>query len=140
MCDYSLAAMKSRPAKVGDKITTHNFGTGTRGFRATDDVPTTNPGAATAVCVLPGTKMVFEKPVAFYVEEGEVVQTKHKVALFHKLDKENPQTHHDLIDLPDGTQVYLTKLVEGQHAHLVELPAVPKTPGEREAQRRAAYV
>ena len=34
MCDYSLQHTLSRPAKVGDKLTTHNFGTGTRGFAA----------------------------------------------------------------------------------------------------------
>ena len=34
MCDYSLHHVKSRPAKVGDKLTTTNFNTGTRGFAA----------------------------------------------------------------------------------------------------------
>ena len=34
MCDYSLHHVKSRPAKVGDKLTTHNFNTGTCGFAA----------------------------------------------------------------------------------------------------------
>jgi hypothetical protein len=29
MCDYSLQNVKSRAAKVGDKLTTRNFGTGT---------------------------------------------------------------------------------------------------------------
>ena len=29
MCDYSLHHVKTRPAKVSDKLTTHNFGTGT---------------------------------------------------------------------------------------------------------------
>jgi hypothetical protein len=38
MCDYSLHSVKSRPAKVGDKLTTHDFGTGTRGFAASEDV------------------------------------------------------------------------------------------------------
>ena len=33
MCDYSLHNVKSRPAKVGDKLTTHNFNTGTRRVR-----------------------------------------------------------------------------------------------------------
>ena len=45
MYDYSLHSVKSRPAKVGDKLTTHNFGTGTRGFAASEDVNV-------AVCVL----------------------------------------------------------------------------------------
>ena len=52
MCDYSLQNVKSRPAKVGDKLTTHNFYTGTRGFAAPED-------ANTAVCVLPGTELAF---------------------------------------------------------------------------------
>jgi hypothetical protein len=29
MCDYSLHNVKSRPAKVGDKLRTHDFNTGT---------------------------------------------------------------------------------------------------------------
>ena len=37
MCDYSLVNVKSRPAKIGDKLTTQNFGTGTRGFAASED-------------------------------------------------------------------------------------------------------
>lgn len=32
MCDYSLQNVKSRPAQVGDKLETRNFGTGTTGF------------------------------------------------------------------------------------------------------------
>jgi hypothetical protein len=57
MCDYSLQSTQSRPAKVGDKLTTHNFGTGTRGFATAQD-PTT------AVCVLPGTEIAFSREVA----------------------------------------------------------------------------
>ncbi|MBV8743811.1 MAG: hypothetical protein JO134_02075, partial [Xanthobacteraceae bacterium] len=57
MCDYSLQNVKSRPASVGDKLTTRNFGTGTRGFAAPED-PTT------AVCVLPGTELAFSKEIA----------------------------------------------------------------------------
>jgi len=32
MCDYSLSAVKTRPAKVDDKLTTRLFGWSTRGF------------------------------------------------------------------------------------------------------------
>jgi hypothetical protein len=52
MCDYSLHNVKSRRAKVGDKLTTQSFGTGTRGFAASED-------ANVAVCVLPGTEFIF---------------------------------------------------------------------------------
>ena len=54
MCDYSLQTIRSRPAKVGDKLTTRDFGTCTRGFAAAED-------AAVAVCVLPGTTCVFQR-------------------------------------------------------------------------------
>ena len=37
MCDFSLQSVRSRPAKVGDKLVTRDFGTGTRGFAAADD-------------------------------------------------------------------------------------------------------
>jgi len=52
MCDYSLTNVRSRPARVGDKLTVRDFGTGTRGFCAPED-----PG--TAVCLLPGTELSF---------------------------------------------------------------------------------
>ena len=52
MCDYSLHSIKSRPAKIDDKLTTRDFGTGTRGFAASE-----NPNVA--VCVLPGTELAF---------------------------------------------------------------------------------
>jgi hypothetical protein len=48
MCDYSLHNVRSRPAKVGDNIP--DFGTGTRGFAASED-------ANLAVWVLPGTEL-----------------------------------------------------------------------------------
>ena len=56
MCDYSLLHVRSRPAKVGDKLNTRDFGTGTRGFAAAED-------AAVAVCVLPGTELAFSRAV-----------------------------------------------------------------------------
>src|SRR5215471_15231234 len=58
MCDYSLHSVRTRPAKVGEKLVTHNFGTGTRGFAAPED-------CSVAVCVLPGTELAFETPVKY---------------------------------------------------------------------------
>ena len=51
MCDYSLHNVKSRPAKVGDKLTPRDFGTGTRGFAASED-------KHVAVCLMPGDRVV----------------------------------------------------------------------------------
>ena len=52
MCDYSLQTVKARPAKVGEKLRTRHFNTGTIGFAAPEDWNT-------AVCVLPGTELSF---------------------------------------------------------------------------------
>jgi hypothetical protein len=56
MCDYSLQSVLSRPAKVGDRLTTRDFGTQTRGFSAPED-------KNVAVCVLPGTELSFADEV-----------------------------------------------------------------------------
>ena len=47
MCDYSLESVQSRPAKVGDRLTTRLFRTSTRGFSAPEN-------KYVAVCLLPG--------------------------------------------------------------------------------------
>ena len=59
MCDYSLHNVKTRPAKIGDKLTTRDFGTGTHGFAASED-------ASVAVCLLPGTELSFAEEVRFW--------------------------------------------------------------------------
>ena len=56
MCDYSLQSVRSRSARVGDKLITRDFGTGTHGFAASED-------NAVAVCVLPGTELAFSSAV-----------------------------------------------------------------------------
>ena len=91
MCDYSLHSVKSRPAEVGDKLTTHNFNTGTRGFAAPEDV-------RTAVCVLPGTELAFAKEVKcgqsrLFGWKANTVN--HTTAIFRQINKDNPRTHHD---------------------------------------------
>ena len=106
MCDYSLMHVKSRPASVGDKLRTTNFGTGTRGFAAPSD-----PG--TAVCVLPCTELAFDSEIAVY---GACGPTKHKTAIFRQINREQPHMHHDALELPDGQRLLLTFLCEGQEA------------------------
>jgi hypothetical protein len=135
MCDYSLQNVKSRAAKVGDKLTTKNFGAGTRGFAAPKD-PTT------AVCLLPGTEIAFSGPVKVAVSGLTFNSTKtaqSDTAIFRQVDKESPCRHHDAIEFPDGQMVLLTNLCEGQEAVVLQLPAQPKTAAEAEEQTRAVY-
>jgi hypothetical protein len=136
MCDYSLHNVKSRPAKVGDKLTTRNFNTGTRGFAAPED-------AGTAVCVLPGTELAFAKEVRFGQSGffGSTVKAvNHTTAIFRQINKDEPRTHHDALEFPDGQMVLLTDMAEGQEATVLQLPAKPATAAEAQDQQRVAQV
>jgi hypothetical protein len=62
------------------------------------------------------------------------------MAIFRQINKENPRTHHDALEFPDGQILLLTHLSEGQEATVLQLPAQPKTPQEVEAQARVAHV
>ena len=136
MCDYSLHSVKSRPAKVGDKLTTHNFGTGTRGFAAPEDMNV-------AVCVLPGTELSFAEevkclPTGMIASRDKVIE--HKTAIFRQINKDKVATHHDALEFPDGRIAFLTTLCEGQQATVLQLPAEPKTAVEAQSQRRVTYI
>jgi hypothetical protein len=132
MCDYSLHNVKSRPAKVGDKLTTRNFNTGTRGLAAPED-------ANTAVCVLPGTELAFAKPVR-WLFAWKVATVDHTTAIFRQVNKHNPRAHHDALELPDGQTVLLTDVFEAQEATVLQLPAQPVTAREAAAQERVAHI
>ena len=136
MCDYSLHSVKSRPAKVGDKLTARNFGTGTRGFSASED-------ASVVVCLRPGTELSFADevrclPTGLLPWRDKVIN--HKTAIFRQINKEKIAAHHDALEFPEGQIVLLTFLREGQQATVLQLPAEPKTASEAEAQRRVTYV
>jgi hypothetical protein len=136
MCDYSLHYIKSRPAKVGDKLTTRDFGTGTRGFAASED-------ASMAVCVLPGTELSFASEVSCFPTgllgwRDKVIN--HRAAIFRQINKDRVAAHHDALEFPDGEIVLLTFLCEGQQATVLQLPAEPKPANEAEVQPRIAHV
>ncbi len=131
MCDYSLHHVKSRPAKVGDKLNTRNFGMGTRGFSAPED-------ASVAVCVLPGTELSFANEVKLrrlWPWNKNVI--KHKTAIFRQIDQDNRVAHHDALEFPDGRMILLTFLAEGQQATVLQLPVAA---AGSKAPQRAAYV
>jgi hypothetical protein len=128
MCDYSLQHVQSRSAKATEKLVTRNFGTGTRGFCSPDD-------QTTAVCLLPGTELAFDRPIKANVPIDE-----HRTAIFRQVNKTVPYTHHDALELPGGQIVMLTHLAEGQCASILQLPAQPKTAEEAREQTRVAFV
>ncbi len=104
MCDYSLQTVRSRPAKVGDKLTTRNFGTGTHGFAAAED-------RATAVCVLPGTELAFSRAVSVsdhrFIFGRNVETLAHATAIFRQVNQHDPRVHHDALNFRMGALFFL---------------------------------
>jgi len=137
MCDYSLHDVKSRPAKVGDKLVSTQFPNSiTRGF-----CDPSQPRVA--VCLLPGTELAFEKEVEWQPSFGFLPTRKspHKVARFRQVNPHRLTTHHDALEFPDGKIVLVTCLCEGQHATVLQLPSTgrPATePGEQVVPERAS--
>jgi hypothetical protein len=123
MCDFSLHVVRSRPAKVGDKLTTRLFNLGTTGFCAPED-------RGMAVCLLPGTELSFADEVKRANNWPWNSLIRYKTAVFRQVNKDNQRTHHDALEFPDGQLVLLTLLMTGQQATVLQLPAAPEKPKE----------
>jgi hypothetical protein len=132
MSDYG----KSRPAKVGEKLRTQHFHPGRVGFASPED-------ASTAVCVLSGTELAFATAIrcsARGLFGWKMIVLNHRTATFRQINKDNPRTHDDALEFPDGRMVLLTHLLEGQEATVLQLPAQPVTVVEIKAQKRIRNV
>ncbi len=97
MCDYSLHSIQSRSAKVGDRLITRDFGTGTRAFAASEDVNL-------AVCLLPGTELAFAHevqrlPIKLWPWHHAIEAT---TAIFRQINIDKLAAHHDALEFPDG--------------------------------------
>jgi len=132
MCDYSLHFVDSRPAKVGDKLVTTKFANSiTRGFSAVGE-------PKVAVCLLPGTEIAFDDHVEYSRKFSILpnVKLNEKVARFRQIDLSRPDVHHDALEFPGGEIVLLTRLCEGQHATVLQLPASSLAAKEMSRPRR----
>jgi hypothetical protein len=91
-----------------------------------------------AVCLLPGTELVFDKEVEF---EWRIAflptrRAKQTVARFRHINEDIPYEHHDALEFANGKIVLLTQLSPGQIAHVLQLPADPRV--EKSAPEEAA--
>jgi hypothetical protein len=99
MCDYSLLNVKSRRAKVRDKLITRDFDTGTRGFAAAED-------NAMAICIPPRVELAFSTEVTitrcrlFVVWKSETLR--YATAIFRQVNKNEQFKHNDTLEFPDG--------------------------------------
>jgi len=118
MCDYSLHAVASRPAKVAETLVSSKFRTTTtRGFASPDNLQM-------AVCLRPGTEIAFENDVQtngllFRKDIGD------RMARFRQINLGKSGQHHDALEFSNGAIVLVTDLVPGQRATVLQLPANP---------------
>ena len=140
MCDYSLQGVASRPAKVRDRLVTRTFNSFTTGFASVGE-----PNVA--VCLLPGTEIAFMNEIrvegVFRWIRNRIRGTRQgeRVARFRKVRMDEVHVHHDALELPSGETVLLTRLYQGQHATVLQLPVQPvRAAEEEESRRRVATV
>jgi hypothetical protein len=133
MCDYSLHAVASRPAQVGDRLITTRFANSvTNGLAAVSE-------RQVAVCLLPGTEVAFEEDIKY---AHPVLWFRHRtikerVARFRQLNMGNPHVHHDALEFPGGKLVLVTNLLEGQTLSVLQLPVTKRPSPAVEAAREA---
>jgi hypothetical protein len=123
MCDYSLHAVETRPATVGDKLVSTSFtNCFTRGFAAAGQ-------PHVAVCLMPGTELAFDRDVEVDHGFGRLLPSlgfgriPERVARFRKINMAELDVHHDALEFPSGRIVLVTRLCEGQAATVLQLPA-----------------
>jgi hypothetical protein len=140
MCDYSLHNVSSRPAKVGDELLTTEFRNSvTCGFSAVGE-------PEVAVCLRPSTEIAFAKDaehrnrlLGLFPRLG-IGKLSGKLARFRQINLDNPQTHHDALEFPDGKVVLLTLLRPGQRATVLQLPVQPDAVKEKAHDERLALI
>jgi hypothetical protein len=139
MCDYSLHQVQSRPAKIGDVLRVTKFcGTATRGLVCAHDDGRSWPDslAQTAICLMPGCELRFDKPLLERRGYGffaslmvclfgfpELIKHHAGVATFRKVNENSPTSHHDALELPNGKRVLIHNLEVGQVLTVLQVPA-----------------
>lgn len=79
-----------------------------------------------AVCLRPGTELVFDKEVAWGLPLSMFFRKRQpsgRLARFRQINMERSDTHHDAIEFPNGGVVLLTSLRKGQKATVIQLLA-----------------
>jgi hypothetical protein len=96
-----------------------------------------------AVCLLPGTELAFENDAEYDPALGSFLPNRkvgEKLARFRKVNNDQPHVHHDALEFPSGQIVLLTRLCEGQHAKVLQLPASPRVRSQAEEDKQGSLV
>ena len=83
-----------------------------------------------AVCLLPGTELAFDAPVAydgFWPRLFQAFQYRSSTARFRQINMDIPDTHHDALEFYSGLIMLLGRLSAGQRATVLQLPVNPNS-------------
>ena len=109
MCDYSLEHYRSRPAQLGEKYETHQFGSWSIGFIAPGD-------ASTAICMACDTKLRLEGI-------PELIQMRLRVSANENVTFTRLEAgpYHDGVRFANGAEVTLQELGTGVTGYVDDL-------------------
>ncbi|HEX9881776.1 MAG TPA: hypothetical protein VGA65_04630 [Hyphomicrobium sp.] len=113
MCDYSLEAYRTRPAREGEHYTTHRFPSGTVGFIAPGDT-------VTAICLAYDTKLNLDD-IPQQVQQTVGVQASEPVT-FTRLET---ALFQDGVRFANGAEISLQRLGTGVNAYVVDALLTP---------------
>ncbi len=158
MCDYSLMAVPNRLAREGEELVTHRFPTGSLGMASPADIkrvadppapiqrsfwcavkdffnpPKTEP--VPAVCIPPGARLkMSDIPSRLQHDLGvgpveDVTFTQITAAV---------NSYRDAVRFPNGREVRLQELREGQRVTVLDLSAAEELDLERLREERAEF-
>ena len=74
--------------------------------------------------MLLGTELAFAEDVKYDNRSLWTRTTNFRVGKFGAIDPDVPHRHHDAIEFPDGSNVLVTQLAEGQRVTVLQLPVV----------------
>jgi hypothetical protein len=136
MCDYSLAALRTRLAIEGEELITYRFPTGTLGLTSPVELGRYkqelrgwrswfNPREVPcAVCIPPYARLLLRDiPERLQRELG--VRTAEEVVLIQMSDM--PGRHRDGVRFKNNQEVLLQHLAEGQRADVLSLSSLSET-------------
>jgi hypothetical protein len=158
MCDYSLMAVPNRLAKEGEDLVAHRFPTGSLGLASPSDLkraadpalpvrrsfwcavkeffnpPKTEP--VPAVCIPPGARLELHDIPARLQSEVGVGPV--EVVTFTQISAA-VNSYRDAVRFPNGREVRLQELREGQRVRVLDLSMADELNLEKLREERAEF-
>ncbi len=158
MCDYSLMAVPNRLAREGEELVAHRFPTGSLGLASPDDIkrvadppapaqrsfwcavkdffnpPKTEP--VPAVCIPPGARLKLHD-IPARLQHDMAVGPVEDVTFTQLTAAVN--SYRDAVRFPNGREVRLQELREGQRVTVLDLSAAEELDLERLREERAEF-